>query len=258
MSSAAVPSAAGRAARQRGCALSPLEWTLLAATPLVPWLGLVPGLAWAVPLLAPLTLWRPFARRVRADAIGGAWRIAMLWAVLLAVGVMVLVLAQPGPARAAIIHGETYKAEMFPWIATGEGRESDPARFVPQHLLHLGAFLILTLVSGGYLGLALGAALLDYMAYFVASYALASHNAAALLLAWVPWSVVRIAAFVLLGALASRPLLVHGFEPPDRRHLRLALIGVAGLLVDVVLKAALAPTYAGFLRTLARGAGLPI
>src|SRR5262245_65307536 len=98
---------------------------------------------------------------------------------------------------------------MFTWIASGTGKEVTPSRFVPEHLLHLGGFLVLTVVSGGYLGLVLGAFLTGYMSYFVGSFALTSGRPfVGALVAWVPWSVIRVMAFVLLGALLARPLLV--------------------------------------------------
>ncbi len=143
---------------------------------------------------------------------------------------------------------------MFGWIATGAGREADWRAFLPQHLLHLAAFLVLTYVSAGYLGLALGAALVAYMSYFVGSYAVAS--GAPLLgavVAWVPWSVVRVAAFVLLGCLLARPLLVRRPWPFERREARLFALGFAGIVADILLKAVLARPYGVFLRELARG-----
>lgn len=240
-----------RARRGGPPALTRREGSILAATPLVPLVGVVPVVGpWLVPLLAPLTLWRPFSRLVRADRIGGAWGVAMLWALLLASGVIALTLFAPGAAGEAILNGEPYRSEMFSWIATGVGREGSPREFVPQHLLHLGAFLVLTLVSGGYLGLALGAGLLDYMSYFVATYARASGSPLGLLVAWVPWSVIRVLAFVLLGAVASRPLLLRRRDAIDRGHLALAALAVAGIVADLLLKAALAPAYGRFLRSL--------
>src|SRR4029078_8041013 len=107
--------------------------------------------------------------------------------------VCVWVLREPERARSAIFHGEPYRREMFGWIATGQARENDPRGFVPQHLLHLRAFLLLTWVSAGSLGLVLGAALVGYMSYFVGSFAAAAGEPVlGALAAWVPWSVVRV------------------------------------------------------------------
>jgi hypothetical protein len=231
-----------------------VTWPLL-LTPFVPLLALVPGGQWALPLVAPLTLWFAFRERVREADYYRAWTLGIVWAFLLSVGVIVLVLWLPDAARAGILHGETYRQEMFGWIATGVGKENDPAAFIPQHLLHLAIFLLLTWMSGGYLGLALGAALVAYMSYFVGSYAAASgHPFLGAVAAWVPWSVLRVCAFVLLGSIFSRPLLVRRPWPFGRREYRLMALAASGILADIVIKSLCAPSYGVFLRQMARSA----
>jgi hypothetical protein len=165
--------------------------------------------------------------------------------------VILLVLWWPEAARDGILHGEAYRQEMLGWVRTGVAPENSPRLFIPQHLLHLGVFLLLTWASGGYLGLVLGAFLVTYMSYFVGSYAAASgHPLLGSLLAWVPWSVVRVCAFVLLGALFSRPLLARRVWPFERWEVRLMALAFAGLLVDILVKSFFAPSYGLFLRQL--------
>jgi len=225
-----------------------VSW-LLPLTLLLPLLAVVPGGSWALPLLAPLTLWLAFRERVRTQDYLGAWTLGMAWAVLLSAGVILAVLWWPEAARGGILHGEAYRQEMFGWIRTGVAPENSPRLFIPQHLLHLGVFLLLTWASGGYLGLVLGAFLVAYMSYFVGSYAVASgHPLLGSALAWVPWSVVRVCAFVLLGALFSRPLLARRLWPFERWEVRLMALAFAGLLVDILVKAFFAPSYGVFLR----------
>jgi hypothetical protein len=231
-----------------------MTWPLL-LTPFLPLLALAPGGKWALPLVAPLTLWFAFRERVREADYYRAWVLGIVWAFLLSVGVIVLVLWLPDAARAGILHGETYRQEMFGWIATGVGKENDPAAFIPQHLLHLAIFLVLTWVSGGYLGLALGAALVAYMSYFVGSYAAASgHPFLGSVAAWVPWSVLRVCAFVLLGTVFSRPLLVRRVWPFGRKEYRLMALALSGILADILVKSFFAPSYGVFLRQMARSA----
>ena len=226
-------------------------WVLL--TPLLPWLVALPGGQWLFPLAAPLTIYPAFAARVKARRYGRAWLLAMAWAALLSLGVITMVAVRPMLAARGIVHGQAYKAEMVQWVVTGVGKENTPAQFVPEHLLHLGAFLILTTVSAGYLGLALGAFLMAYMSYFVGSFAAAatSQPFTAGLLAWVPWSVVRVMAFVLLGALLARPLIVRERRPSQwfgRREAWLFALGAAGIVADLVIKTLLAPWWGTFLR----------
>jgi hypothetical protein len=229
-----------------------VTWPLL-LTPFLPLLVLLPGGSWALPLLAPMTLYLPFRERVREGDHYRAWILGIVWAFLLSAGVIVLVLWLPEAARAGILHGEAYRQEMFGWIATGSGKENEPAVFIPEHLLHLAVFILLTWASGGYLGLVLGAFLTAYMSYFVGSYAAASgHPFLGSVAAWVPWSVLRVCAFVLLGTLFARPLLVRRLWPFGRREYRLMALALSGILGDILIKSVFAPAYGEFLRQMAR------
>ena len=218
---------------------------------LLPLLTVVPGGRWALPLVAPLTLWPAFRERVRRRDYLGAWTLGMAWAVLLSAGVILLVLWWPEAARAGILHGDDYRREMLGWISTGVAPENSPRLFIPQHLLHLGVFLLLAWASGGYLGLVLGAFLVAYMSYFVGSYAAVSgHPLLGSVLAWVPWSVVRVCSFVLLGALFARPLAARRAWPFEGWEIRLMALAFAGILVDILVKSLFAPSYGLFLRQL--------
>jgi len=232
------------------------EWLWLALTPLLPLAAAIPAAGrWLLPVVAPLTVYPAFAARVRRGDYEAAWQLAISWATLLSLGVILLAELWPAAAAAGILRGETYRAEMFGWIATGAAPENDWRQFLPVHLEHLALFLLLTWVSGGYLGLSLGAALVGYMSYFVGCFALASgHPVTGAVVAWVPWSVLRVVAFVLLGAVFSRPLLIRRPWPFTRREVRLMGLAAAGLVADVLIKATLAPTYGLWLRHMAQAA----
>ncbi|HEX2252801.1 MAG TPA: hypothetical protein VHQ65_06010 [Thermoanaerobaculia bacterium] len=223
---------------------------LLATTLFVPLLAALPYGGWLMAAVAPSTIYGWFARRVRFGDALGAWGLGLAWAGLLSLGTILLVYLWPEAAR-GIVHGEPYREEMFRWIATGEGMENDPSRFIPQHLLHLTVFVLLTWASAGYLGLALGALLVAYMSYFVGSYAVAA-DALMLgpLVAWVPWSVLRVGAFVLLGVVFTRPLLERRPWPFTRRDYGLLALALSGIVGDLVIKATAAPAYGRFLRQL--------
>jgi hypothetical protein len=230
----------------------------LLATAAAPWVTAALATTWGpwrwfLPLIAPLAVYPEFARRVRDDDPIGAWRLGMLWAVALAIGVMSLTLALPEWAAAGVVNGTAYRDEMMGWIESGVGRENEWRAFLPQHALHLGVFLALTVVSGGYLGLALGAGLMAYMSFFVASFAAAAPQVLpALGAAWVPWSILRVMAFVLLGVLFARPVLHRSRDAPlfGRRERGLLLLALSGIVGDVVLKAIAAPRYSVLLRDL--------
>ena len=199
--------------------------------------------------MAPLALWPVFAPAVRSARYGQAFGAALLWAALLSGGEILLTQLAPRAAATALLHGEPYRQEMFRWIEQGVGKENEPRRFLPEHALHLGAFALLTWASGGYLGLALGAALVGYMSYFVGSFAAsAGAPVAGALVAWVPWSVVRVAAFVALGCILARPLLVRRAWPFGAREAAWVGAALSGIAVDLALKSSLAPAYGVFLR----------
>jgi hypothetical protein len=228
-----------------------LAWLVLSTVASYP-LGMALGQAWLLPLLntapAYLTLvWLLGASRLR-EAVGAM----LLWALVLAVaGTATFALwpMDPGPC---IWHGPEYRAEMFDWIRTGRGAEGDPRLFLPQHLLHLAAFVALSLASASAVGISLGAVLMNYMAYYVASLIRGGVPVATvLLLGWQPWAICRVAAFCILGVVLAEPLLsrLSGRPRAEFRLLRPYLAVAAGLiLADWALKAALAPSWGLWLR----------
>ena len=207
----------------------------------------------ALPILATLAIYPVFARLVMAGRRGAAIAAALLWAASLSVSLISHTARDPEAAGHGVLMGPTYRDEMFQYVASGEGRESDPRRFIPQHLLHAGIFAVATLLSGGLLGLAMGTVLVGYMSYYVGALAAGPHPFTAGLLGWPPWAILRVAAFVLLGTVLARPLLLRLrglrneplFAPADRR---IAIIGVALLLADILLKSIFATTWATLLR----------
>lgn len=153
------------------------------------------------------------------------------------------------PERAAevIWKGPEYAAEMKGWIATGEGPEGSPSLYLPQHILHFAAFNVACLVTGGLAGLYMGAALLNYMNFYVADLAMeASQPLLAASLGWPPWALIRVAGFIM----ASLPLsyagirLLRPWRPPSGcRYWKYYKWGVALVVLDAVLKAVLAPHW---------------
>lgn len=220
-------------------------------TPLFIALLLLPGGQWLFPLLVPLALYPEFKRCVIASDWFRAWSFGAAWAALLSISVIVLVHLFPEVAQETILRGEPYRQEMFGWIWEGVGREVSPTIFIPEHALHLSVFLLLAYCSGGYASLVLGAILTSYMSYFVGSYAVAVQEPLlGSVAAWVPWSVVRVMAFILLGCLFARPFLVRKAWPFSTKEYRLMAVAALGIGVDLGLKIVLAPGYGLWLRSL--------
>ncbi|HET7617562.1 MAG TPA: hypothetical protein VFK20_03560, partial [Vicinamibacterales bacterium] len=74
----------------------------------------------------------------------------------------------------------------------------------------------------------------------------------AAVLAWVPWALIRVASFVVLGVVLGAPLLARlfRFSYRLRDEWRWIALALAGLAADALLKWLLAPSW----RLLIRGA----
>ncbi len=219
-----------------------------------------PGaMLWLPLLLAAPAAWLLWTRLAVGDRSGAlSWMLA--WAAALAVIGPVAMGLAPEAAAAAVYSGVDYRDEMVHWIATGEGAEGDIRRFLPVHLTRLVLFIPLSLASGGVFGLIMGAAMMNFMDLFVASFAAASSGVPAAL-AWFPWALLRVAGFVVLGVVTAEPLVRRMARPgsrgqsdgrrPDQAEgpsrKRLIAIALALLVADVALKAALAPMWGRFL-----------
>jgi hypothetical protein len=84
------------------------------------------------------------------------------------------------------------------------------------------------------------------MGHYVGTLAAQSrHPALTMLLAWHPWSVIRIISFVILGVVLSVPLLSRlGRFTCDWSAAKPFVIAAAvGLVADIVLKTLLAPAW---------------
>ena len=232
-------------------------------------LGRAAGGPILLPILATLAVYPVLAllllqQRRRAAAVA-----TLLWAASLSVSVIASTARDPDAMEAVVLNGPIYRDEMFSFIRSGEGRESDPALFLPQHLLHLGAFCLLAWASAVLLGIALGALLVGYMSFYVGSLAAAGGEPlAAFAFGWPPWAVLRVVAFVLIGVALSEPLLLAirrrlpgaagpgpGGQPGGassraaRPGWRAWYLTAAGLLAaDALLKMLLAPAWAALLR----------
>ncbi len=216
-------------------------------------LGLLAGQPWLLPILNTLPAYATMIARLRRGDRRGAVAAVLVWALTLALAGTLSFALWPRPVDALVIHGAAYRDEMFLWIRTGAGTEGHAGGFLPQHLLHLAAFVALSLATASGLSILMGAVLMNYMAFYVASLARAGVPAwVVLLLGWQPYAIARIAAFCILGAVLAEPLLAR-LRPYPYAGLRDAAPYVrvaAGLiLADWAIKAAIAPAWGLWLRT---------
>lgn len=211
----------------------------------------VAGFATGNMLLFPLFCMAPayplMIRRLLAGQRGRAVCTMLVWAATLAPTSVMLSFWAPEQAAATVLRGEVYADEMFHWLRTGEGRESRPAEFLVEHAVHLVLFTVLSLATASLASIYFGTVLLNYMAYYVARVIQAADgDLLAGVMAWHPWSLVRVASFVVLGVVLAEPLLrrISGSNRvPGTGRGRWLFLVLAGLVLDAVVKAMLAPSW---------------
>jgi len=218
--------------------------------PLALWIAAASGRSFVLPLLATAAIYPVFAALLVAGRPLAAATAAMLWAASLSGSIIAVTMADPARLASVVLNGPAYCDEMISWVATGIGRESDPARFIPQHLLHLAAFSLLALVSAGFLGLFLGAVLVAYMSFYVGVLASGPEPLRGAFFGWPPYAIIRVVAYVILGTALARPLLgrlARRTLPPISTR-RWVGVAAALLVLDIVLKTLVAARWAAFLR----------
>ncbi len=217
------------------------------------WLGFLASNKYVLPLLnislAYPVLFTLLAGNQRRKAIF----TMLFWALCMGVVMVLASIQEPARAAATIFNGTSYTHEMFHWIRTGEGAEGNPLIFIPHHLLHILIFCILSAASASLLSLLMGALLMNYMAFYVASLIQASHHSSiAIWMGWHPWSAIRVISFVILGVILGEPMICkitkRDYEYSVARPLMWAAIG--GLILDVLMKSILAPWWGITLRKL--------
>ncbi len=208
------------------------------------------ALGLSVPLLAPVlnvvTAYPLMAASLRSGHVAQAIVRMWIWAATLAVCATTITYLAPEQTGRLFLHGDAYRREMFEFVLTGRGAEGNIRAFLPQHAAHALVFCGLALATGSLLAMPLGAVLMNYMSHYAGALAASSaHPLAAAALAWVPWAIIRVASFVVLGVVLGGPVLsrILGFEYRLRDQRSWMGAAACGLLLDVVLKWALAPHW---------------
>jgi hypothetical protein len=225
----------------------PRGWVLLFLSATLGGLAILTGIRWLAPLLQALPAWWVLLGDLKqGHPARGAVRM-LVWAALTSLVVIEVSMHAPTAAALGVWRGAAYRDEMFTWIRTGIGAESDPARFIPQHAVHYALVLGLSFSSAGLAGLLLGTVLLNYMNYYVGSLVhVAASPALASLAGWPPWSILRVAGFIA-GAVAAAHLLLGRVlhrAPWSPQFARRTIVTSLGLvLADIAVKALLAERW---------------
>jgi hypothetical protein len=209
----------------------------------------------AVPILNAAPAWVIMARALARGLVRRAVALMLVWAVTM--GVAATALSATGLSRGAsgdLFLRSWYRDQMIAWVRTGEGPESNPGVFLPQHAASTAVFAVTALATGGLVAMPLGAVLVNQMGEYVGALAATSARPGlAIVLGWHPWALLRVAGFVIGGTLLSAVALSRvGRAPVPLAAVRPWLAAAVALIVaDVLLKWWLAPFWAGLLLTVA-------
>lgn len=214
------------------------------------WLASLVGVPVLVPFLNAAVPWWMMGRALRAGRTSGAIAVMLLWAATMAVVSTWMAYRNPSATRELFLRSD-YRDEMHAWVRTGLGAESTPSVFVPRHLAYAGVFTMTAAATGGALAMPMGGVLMNQMGDYVGSMASASASPLkSALLGWHPWAIVRVIGFVILGVVLSGIVLsrVLGFSFSLARERHWLVAGSALLVLDIVMKWALAPTWGRMLK----------
>jgi hypothetical protein len=195
-------------------------FTIVLATLLSYALGALLGIPALLPILNAAAGVPFMILALRRDDLRLAVARMLLWALAMGVCATLWSYARPAQTDALFLRGEAYRTEMFAWV--------------------------LAVATGGLLAMPMGAVLMNYMGHYVGALASASrHPVWAMVLGWHPWAVIRIISFVVIGVVLSVPLLsrITAIRIDTRLAKGLLYVAAVGLVVDVLLKAFLAPAW---------------
>ena len=216
-------------------------------------LGVFLPTQWFLPFLNTLFVYPIYAISVSSGQLKRAFFQMMVWTIFMSLTIIILANILPDRTGQHIIHGISYKEEMFTWVKTGVGAESNPSQFIPIHLTHFVIFCVLSLITGGFAGLLFGSILLNYMNFYVGSLIRESHFAwQAIFLAWQWYAIVRVVGYITLAIALSHLFFVKIKKGEMNRPLmnRYFIGGLSLILLDLLLKAALAPEWQKILQTI--------
>jgi len=215
------------------------------------------------PLLVPLSqaalIFPLFLHCIRCNRSKQNFKLMAFWSLCMTVCAIGLTLRFSEQAGREYLLGTKYKTEMFRWIETGLGPEGDYRLFLPWHILQLGVFIVAALVSGGFLALVFGAALLNYMSYYVGCLILsASTKWPLFLVGWPPYGILRVLGYILLAIACAHHFYYRLLRyPMDRLMIRRFLYyGLVLVALDILTKSLFAQSWRRLLKIFLGNAGL--
>ncbi|MBI3817529.1 MAG: hypothetical protein HY286_02470 [Planctomycetes bacterium] len=210
--------------------------------------GLYLRVPYLLPALQAILVWPFFAGSCAEGRVGRAAARILVFALIAGAVVTAATAYYPKDEfDISVPRGVRYRDEMFTFIRSGgtAGEEAHFNEYAPMHALHFVLFVMLCAATAGFGGLVLGAALLDYMSYYVGSLVAeaAAHGSIwkTILCAWSPYAILRVIAYALVGA--GFTTWIFGATDARARAKGAILVGIALALADVIAKHFLAHNY---------------
>lgn len=200
----------------------------------------------AVPVFMVLPFYPVYHSLVKRGSFGFAVVVSMVWALACSLSTVPFITHTGDEFASVIWNAVYYRDDMFHWIETGVGQEGSPSMYIPEHARHFAGFVLLSLVSAGFAGLCLGAALLNYMNFYVGHlFANATDPAMLVFFSWPCYAIIRVVGFITAAiGVTAMGLRIIGKCQVGNRKIRIAIwTGFGLVLVDAVLKWLVAPTY---------------
>jgi hypothetical protein len=170
------------------------------------------------------------------NSIVSAFIALLIWTFIQSSLVIFSSVRAPSKMARLIFRSETYSQSMFRWIETGILPEGNSLQVIRTHVQQALIYCALAFISGNLVSLIFGCMLLNYMNFYVSQLAAGSKLWKAFVFGWNPWSVVRVLAFLWLGAVLGQPLALYILKVNVEFQLIWLLPGIFGLIIDVILK----------------------
>ncbi|MCI0446685.1 hypothetical protein L0152_26220 [bacterium] len=177
------------------------------------------------------------------NSVLSAFTALLIWALLQSALVIFSSVRSTTKMAKLIFRSETYTENMFRWIETGILPEGNSIQVIRTHIQQTLMYCVLAFVTGNFVSLIFGCMLLNYMNFYVSQLAARSKSWKAFVFGWNPWSILRVLAFLWLGAVLGLPLISYIQKMNVEFQLMWLVPGIIGVIVDLILKLTISDKY---------------
>jgi hypothetical protein len=177
------------------------------------------------------------------NSVLSAFAALLIWTLLQSALVIFSSVRSTTKMAKLIFRSETYTESMFRWIETGILPEGNSNQVIRTHIQQTLTYCVLAFVTGNFVSLIFGCMLLNYMNFYVSQLAARSKSWKAFVSGWNPWSILRVLAFLWLGAVLGLPLVSYMQKMNVEFQFMWLMPGIIGVIVDLILKLTISDRY---------------